>query len=139
MRYWIGSMTACLAVCFLVQARADQGKSDKELLQGSWEAVAVIVGGKDVGKEKKEKTLILVFKGDKLSTSENGKDFKDEAYKLDETKSPKQIDILTKGKAMPAIYELKDDTMRLGYGVSDMRPKDFSDAFVVITLKKKKS
>jgi len=129
-----------LTACFLFQAQAEQGKSDTDLLQGSWEAVRITIGGKEPEK-KKDITIVFTFKGDKLFTSGEGKDTKEEEYKLDATKSPKQIDIGPRGqgKGLTGIYDVKDDTLLIGYSFSDKRPNDFTDAAIVMTLKKKKS
>lgn len=126
---------ALMTVAFSVHAQAGGGKSDKDLLQGTWDLATVAFQGKDVG----GKSVSLTFKGDKIFSKEGDKAEKEEGYKIDSTKKPKEIDIMPEGKLVRAIYELKDDTFRICFGFNtEERPADFAKGDIIMTFKKKK-
>lgn len=109
--------------------------SEREKLEGEWEIVTMESEGANVpAKDMKE--LRIVFRGDEFiarSASGIGKD-RVSKYKLDPTKSPKEIDITSlegpdAGKASACIYSLEaDGQLRLCMAYFkdiDKRPKEF--------------
>jgi uncharacterized protein (TIGR03067 family) len=105
---------ACLLVASVALAAEPEG--DLKVLQGAWVIAEANLAARD---------HIDDFKGMKLAVEgENytisfGKNSDKGTLKLDATKKPKQIDLTTtkegpfKGRNLPGIYELKDDTVVL--------------------------
>jgi uncharacterized protein (TIGR03067 family) len=91
---------------------AQDKKTDKELFQGDWKVVTVQVGGKDLRDQLPRK--VVTFSGDKVTV------MGDAEYKLDPSKTPKQIDV-TVGEGPddgpdqkgthPGIYKLDGDKL----------------------------
>lgn len=103
---------------------------DLKQMQGSWVATHYVAEGKSWS-EKDLKTLKLSIKGANGTLHLRDQIFHG-SYKLDESTSPKTIDItLTegpdKGKKKLGIYEIKGDTLYLCVGAlgSDRRPTRF--------------
>ncbi len=101
----------------LVTAAQGPASSDKDLnkLQGSWKRAAAETDGKKVSAEELQKTT-LTIKGDEYILK-TGDQTRKGHIKLDATKKPKQIDIISdagpnKGKKLLGIYELEGDTFR---------------------------
>ncbi|HYV38746.1 MAG TPA: TIGR03067 domain-containing protein [Gemmataceae bacterium] len=118
-------------------SQAAVGKTDKELLQGTWTVTSFTVQGKEVGNPGKVKEFLIIFKGDNVSKKGDGQEDGPFAFTLDSTKNPKEIDMAGVPEATKGIYELKDDVLRIGMGEKG-RPKSFTDAEMIITLKKMK-
>ena len=91
---------------------AQDKKTDQELIQGDWKVVTVQVGGKDLRDQLPRK--VVTFSGDKVTV------MGDAEYKLDPSKTPKQIDV-TVGEGPddgpdqkgthPGIYKLDGDKL----------------------------
>jgi RNA polymerase sigma-70 factor (ECF subfamily) len=126
----------------------DAAKKDLAALQGTWIAVRIERSGKEAPAAML-KDFKVVFKGNKM-TIWPGRDDRTSTFKLNPAKSPKWMDHIPhegpeKGKSLPAIYELKGDTLRMCFdneGVSDARPKEFKSTegsgLCVFVLKKEK-
>jgi uncharacterized protein (TIGR03067 family) len=129
-------------------APEDKAKKDREALQGTWRWVLSEQGGKELGDDLRQHTLI--FEKDTFAVKLGGRVIVGGKFKLDPSKKPKTIDMtvtdspgdLDKGKEIHGIYELDKDTLKWCTsepGGTD-RPKEFStkegtrDLFV--TLKK---
>lgn len=135
-------------------------KKDLDLIQGVWTMDTIGWGDKKLPKDLMN-GYKFVFNGEKMTwdgaigmNSRMGKITAMEGaypgdFKLDQTKTPKEIDItlhLKKGPVqMLGIYEIKDDQLKLSYfsSKSGRRPVDFSQAgkdnvgFVVLKRAKK--
>ena len=92
-------------------AQEDAVKQEMKLLQGNWVRIYVEADGKksEDGKKEPGQAITLTINGDK---------YDGETFKLDPAKSPKHINVSTvddKGKAiaLPGIYELKGDVLKL--------------------------
>jgi RNA polymerase sigma factor (sigma-70 family) len=108
-----------------------KGKSDKELLQGSWKLISAEMGGKKAEGEEldmMQKTL-WVFKGDKLTVKFEGD------FTIDSTKDPKHLDYVPrdgpereKDKTFRCIYEIKGDQLKIGVSAvpDGARPANFT-------------
>lgn len=133
-----------LAFCPLFSTRAvAEDESDKDLkkMAGDWIPVAMELNGKKQPEEVL-KSIKLSIKGNKYNTVV-GKEKDEGTLQLDATKEPREMDISpsvgpNKGKAIPCIYEIKDDELRVCYGLSlTTRPADFKagdDAKGVVML-----
>jgi uncharacterized protein (TIGR03067 family) len=92
-------------------AKADK---DQEAFQGTWKIVAFTEGGNK--KSDEEIAMIKVnIKSDSISLDFEGQgEVKHGTFKLDSSKKPKQIDILTEaGDKVEGIYELSGDTIKI--------------------------
>jgi uncharacterized protein (TIGR03067 family) len=128
------------------QGRATQegdkgkGKSDKQLLQGKWEAVAAEKGGEKIPEEIL-KAIKLEVKGDKIFAEIVGEN-KEVPYKIDPTKKPKAIDLTIDGKDFKGIYQLDKDTLKVCTALDEnaARPKEFKaeEQTLLVTFKRVK-
>jgi uncharacterized protein (TIGR03067 family) len=110
--------------------KADAKKDkDTEAIQGKWQMASVVRNG-EVIPSNFLATGELVVKGDVYKVSLN--DISATAtFKLDPSKSPKQIDFTytdgaNKGQTIPGIYELKGEELKVCRGLDDKtsRPKN---------------
>lgn len=111
---------------------ADEDKSertDKELIQGTWQVISLEAGGKDAPKNAFRQKRFLI-KGDKISTSGKSADLR--SYQLDAKARPKAIDLPSSvsGEFAKAIYEVDGDNLKLCFSQSTKldRPRDFDTA-----------
>lgn len=137
-----------MVVAFACLLGAVDAKDDKATLQGRWQAVSSDQGGQDDPNAKQhsitfEKDTIVINRGDQV--------FVKGTFKLDGTKSPRQIDITieegpdqAKGKTALGVYELKDDTLKwaTNHPGETERPTGFGStagtSHMMVTLKKEK-
>jgi uncharacterized protein (TIGR03067 family) len=129
-RFVCWSVLVC--VCAGPLARGDGAAGAKEegkKMQGTWKPVTAELGGKPYPDEVL-KTMTLVVADGKYTVTVGGQ--KDEGtVTLDPAKSPRAMDIKgakgpNAGKTIPAIYELKGDTLRVCYDLSGKaHPKEF--------------
>jgi uncharacterized protein (TIGR03067 family) len=92
-------------------AKADK---DQEVFQGTWKIIAFTQGGNK--KSDDEIAMVkVIIKGDSISLDFDGQDeVKHGTFKLDSSKKPKQIDIMTDaGQKIEGIYELAGDTFKI--------------------------
>jgi uncharacterized protein (TIGR03067 family) len=121
------------------------GGDAKDPLKGTWSATEVEFKGRK--KPFPEGAYSLTFAaGNKLNVK-GGKKDEEGTYKVDASKKPGHLDITTKkgdkDETVQLIYEVKGDTLKLGFpmgGPAAGRPKDFTaEDTVVMYLKKQKS
>ena len=127
-------------------------KSDRDSFQGNWKLTSAETGnGKEPADEVESATLLI--KDDKMTfsmTVNNERKSQELIFKLDEAKSPRQIDI-TEGQAGDVgavhlgIYKLEGDTLTIckSHPPAD-RPADFTTKPgekwpMIIVLKRQKS
>jgi uncharacterized protein (TIGR03067 family) len=124
-------MLARIAIALICCAAADEATGDLKKMVGTWEATSYVTDGKKWD-EKDLKTVKLIVKGVGENELVQGDKTFHATYKLDETASPKTIDVTRtrgpdKGKVRLGIYELKGDTLRFCVGpVGGERPKKFA-------------
>jgi uncharacterized protein (TIGR03067 family) len=120
---------------------ADDKKSDKERIQGTW----VVTGVEAKGAAVKEgelfdqfKDMMWTFKGDSVV---NSKHYDDKAtFTIDPDKKPPTLDINVeppRKQVLHLLYRFKDDNMlQLCGQKNDERPKEFGskDGQIIITL-----
>lgn len=129
-------------------ARADE-KADEaaKKLNGTYEVVSVMIGGKADDK-KKDEVSAFVFKDGEI-TIKAGKRDETAKFTVDPSKKPAHIDIIPgKDETVPGIYETKDTDKGLELTIAFTkdaktgdRPKDFKgegERTVVIKLLRKK-
>lgn len=106
--------------------------SGNALADGGWEIVSMEVNGQAMPAETTE-GLKLTITGGKYFVNKDGEVDRG-TFSVDETKSPKQMDIHPEigpgaGKTILGIYELTGDTMRVCYQLQEgERPKGFKTA-----------
>ena len=106
-------------------------KTDLDRLQGTWNLVSAIQDGNALPEDKVKQTTI-VFKGDtfrfpgsaEYATSRAG------TIKLDETKTPKEMDaISTEKEVMLGIYALEENGYKVCFAPAGKpRPTEFTSA-----------
>jgi uncharacterized protein (TIGR03067 family) len=111
-------------VCVLAgPARAPAADTDADKIQGVWDVVSVTQGGEE---NKVVAGSKLVIAGDKMRFKK-GEEEATYRFKLDPTKKPKAIDVVTgENEKVPGIYLLERDSLKLcvdNYGKA--RPTEF--------------
>ena len=144
-------LLACTVVGLLLGADApkDDGKKDKEKLQGTWKAVTAQQRGQSQDDAEEHR---LIFSGDEFSVKKGEETVVKGKFKIDTSKKPKEIDMefieakreSVKGKTALGIYELDGDTLKWCWNKpGGERPKKFSseatDEHLLVTLKREKS
>ena len=124
----------------------DNGKKDKEKLQGTWKAVKVEEEGQSKDDDKEHR---LIFSGDEFTIEEGGQAIIKGKFKIDPSKAPKEINFeITesrkenyKDKTGLGIYKLEDDDFQFCVcqpGDTE-RPKEFSGkGNLFVTFKREK-
>ena len=139
-----------VAVAFLAAAipvtRADEKDDAAKKLNGTYEVLEVLVGGKPDPKKKENVTFVIK---DGVITVKEGEKKEDTAkFTLDPSKKPAHIDLMPgRDEKVLGIYEVKETdkgtelTIAFPKGDKDERPKDFKGegpGMVVIKLFRKK-
>ena len=110
--------TLVVVLClFAVSAGGDAGKASAGLV-GTWELTSLVDAGMMVPPEALRGARAVFTKDTFTLISPDGVEKTLYNIKVDATKSPKTIDITAtagtfKGEAVPAIYEIVGDTLRL--------------------------
>jgi uncharacterized protein (TIGR03067 family) len=116
-------MRICLLLTFVigvavtaVPAQNKGAKSDLEKLQGTWK-VTSYEDGDEKAVEEDLKGWTYTFKGNKVAQTISGKTDRADAFKLNEGKKPREIDITVDNLKGTGIYELDGDrlTVRIYY------------------------
>jgi uncharacterized protein (TIGR03067 family) len=103
------------------------GPDEKEI-QGTWKPQTAELGGKPYPQKVLEMMTLTLGDGTYAMKAEQ---LDEGTVKLMTDKTPRAMDIKgtrgpNKGKTIPAIYELKDDTLRICYDLSGKaRPEEF--------------
>jgi uncharacterized protein (TIGR03067 family) len=133
-------VAACGLFLAADKTQEKQPMGAQEKIQGSWALVSGERNGKPLPDEVIQQ-IKLIFAGNKLTTKH--KDRATEAtFRLDASKTPKEIDLNMEGQVGKGIYELEGDTLKIAHGeVGDARPKEFPKAgsgLTVLVLKRAK-
>ncbi len=136
-----------LALALVVlQAQVWAGEDDAKRLQGTWVvASAEKRGKKGVGPdfEAFAAKFRLTIQGDKYRSSGPGSEHTKGTFRVDPSKSPKEITFTrADGKQTRGIYEFRDGMFRLCSGrPGDPRPKEFKtgagSSAILLVLKQK--
>lgn len=122
------SMVVLLAL--VCPALADEATGDLKKMEGTWRATSYFADGKKVP-ARDVAIMKLIIKGSGENELQVGKQKHFGTYALDESATPKTIDIAitkgeSKGKKKLGIYELKNNTLRICVGPLDgPRPTAF--------------
>jgi uncharacterized protein (TIGR03067 family) len=118
-------ITACLLT---ILDRPDD--NDQEKLQGTWAVVAIEQSGKKLPETNPIYKRKYVFEADRLFVKgEEGNKNSDGTFKLDASKTPKEIDLSLPDITLKGVYRLEGDELKLHLGGpagGEDRPKDFS-------------
>jgi uncharacterized protein (TIGR03067 family) len=107
----------------------DSAANTLKQMAGKWVPVEATYNGEAVDRDKID-NILLTIEGDKY-TSKHGDKTDEGTLALDEAKSPVTLDVVRKksdgeAQTIPAICEVKGDTMRICYGFgAPTRPSDF--------------
>jgi uncharacterized protein (TIGR03067 family) len=108
--------------------KKDAGKkSDKDLIQGTWNIEKADRDGNAASPDE-IKGLQLIFKDDKYTLKTPGGGDLEGTFKLDPAKKPKQLEAtLASGETLKGIYKIEKDTFTLCISVvpGGERPADF--------------
>lgn len=117
----------------------DPVKKDLALLQGAWEIVGKEFMGKKAAKGEIDKLKgEMVIKDGKITQWQDDAGVKavvsEATFKIDPKAKPKALDLtytkapINEGKTIQAIYEVKDDTLKVCYAFmpDDKRPTEFA-------------
>ncbi len=125
----IAALGLLLAACNRQAPAPAVAKTDLDRFQGTWHLVMAMQDGNALPEEKVKQTTI-VFKGDtfrfpgsaEYATSKSG------TIKLDETKTPKEMDaISTEKEVMLGIYAVEENGYKVCFApVGNPRPTEFS-------------
>jgi uncharacterized protein (TIGR03067 family) len=138
-----------LSVGLLVGAQAqDDAKKEMANFKGTWSLLSVVLPTGDKGPSENDiKEMKLVFgqpADDSMVMKFGDKGEKASTYKLDPSKSPKEIDMQPSGgpKLAKGIYKLDGDTLVICANNQGDRPKEFkadkASGTSVLTLKRDK-
>lgn len=117
-----------LCPCLVLLARAEDaprgqnGRSDQQLLQGTWKVVKRVKNGQ--AEDVTEHPSTMRFAGRNVTESRDGHDVQEGTFAIDGSKSPRRITLTgTKGihadKVFEAIYSIEGDTLKLAYSTAD--------------------
>jgi uncharacterized protein (TIGR03067 family) len=134
----VGSLLCLLA---LTTQAADDKKTDKDKLQGTWVVTSVTIGGNKIDIPK-ELGSTFTFKGDKMTAHDPEKKKDEEGtFKIDEKK--KEIDLTGPSdkdpkvlETVPGLYSIDGDTLKMCFpikGPKGDRPKGFDDKECVVS------
>ena len=127
-RLFCWSVLICLAAALPALAD-DAGKEDAKKMDGTWKPVAAELAGKPFPDDALKAMKLVVSEGKYAVTV--GEQTDEGTVKLDPAKKPRAMDVVgtkgpNKGKTILAVYELKDDTLRVCYDLSGKaRPAEF--------------
>lgn len=129
----------------LTASAAEQPRDFKDI-QGTWLPIAAEIGGQPMTSDFL-KTTVLKLDDGKYEVTVGGVSDKG-TYTIDATLKPKTLDITgtegpNAGKKIPAIYELRRNTLRVCYGLGDgPRPTEFKSPpgtkFFLVTYQRQK-
>ncbi len=126
------AVVALLAVVATARPQDEASKKDLQAMEGTWTVVVHEADGKKLSAEEAKKAdSKLIVKAGKYTVYFGDKEIAAGTIKLDAAKTPKQIDAIAdegpgKGMAMPGIYEIKGDAMRVCFAQPGKdRPREF--------------
>ena len=127
----IAAFGLLLAACNRQEPAPAAPKTDSDRFQGTWYLVMAMQDGKALPDDKVKETTI-VFKGDtfRFPGSAEYATSKEGTIKLDENKTPKEMDpISTEKETMLGIYALEENGYKVCFAPAGKpRPTEFSSA-----------
>jgi uncharacterized protein (TIGR03067 family) len=111
--------TLFLVLCLLVAAKDDANKKDLDAMQGDWACESYTVSGMPLDDDNAH-SIFRTHKGDTFAVYLFRKKLSGGTFKLDATKTPKEIDLIPEGKGKEAvvkgIYKLEKGTLTVCAG-----------------------
>jgi uncharacterized protein (TIGR03067 family) len=108
-----------LVLCLLAAAKDDPNKKDQDAMQGDWACESYVVGGGALDDDNAQ-SIFRTNKGDTYTLYLFRKKIGGGTFKLDATKTPRQIDLIPEGKGKEAtvkgIYKLQKGTLTICAG-----------------------
>jgi uncharacterized protein (TIGR03067 family) len=142
-RYIFGFLiSAAMAVPARSEVVAD---ADGDRLEGEWLLASTEIQGKTLPAPAEKGGSIVFAKDRKLVMKDPGKAEKIGSYKIDDSKEPKQIDLIVSREAQPiqGIYECDGDKLKMAFsadGPKGKRPSGFKgDKVLIVHWKRQKS
>jgi len=144
-----GSVVVMIGILLGAGGKDDAVKRERDKLQGIWVFTELTDGGKKASDQERD-SMRLEFKGDKLTITikdaPKGEGPIVGTYTIDPQKSPATMDITLEANGkkftVPAIYELKGDSLKLCHAVDEggARPQAFESTpkNVLAILKRQK-
>ena len=139
-------VSAGLVLALGSAADADEVKDEHKKLDGTWSVTEAEGNGQAI-QDENLKTMKLTMKDGRYEVKV-GADTDKGNLKLDPKKKPKEVDVESvegpnQGKTFKAIYEIKDDTLKVCYQLGDGdRPTEFKttagSTFILLTFKRDK-
>ncbi len=120
--------------------------NDSGSIHGTWLPSSATLGGQPMKADFLTNTVLKLADGKYLVTVAGSPD--KGTYTINPALKPKTIDITgtdgpNAGKAIPSIYELDGDTLRICYGLGGSRPTEFKSPagtkYFLVTYHRKKS
>src|SRR4051812_47459964 len=133
---------ALFVVALALLPGADDPATDAEKLQGTWAVVRLDAGGRRPPREEVD-AMRVTFAGD-VMTLRDGKRQESGTFRLDPSKTPRELDLVPKGQEEVArfIYELDGDALRLCWrlpgGARPVAYRAEDDASRLMVLKRAK-
>jgi uncharacterized protein (TIGR03067 family) len=129
---------AALVACAVLLPGALAADADQEKLQGKWNVETFEYNGKPV---EALKGAVREFKDSKYTLKPvEGETFTG-TVKLDDAKTPKQIDLELNERTLKGIYEISGDVLKISYRLEgDERPTEFAskpDSGIVLVVHKR--
>jgi uncharacterized protein (TIGR03067 family) len=121
--------TFLLVLCLLAVTKDDPNKKDQDAMQGDWACERYVVSGMPLDDDNAQ-SIFRTNKDDGYTVYLFRKRLGGGTFKLDATKTPKQIDLMPEGKgkagAVRGIYKLEKDTLTICYAAPGKeRPATF--------------
>jgi uncharacterized protein (TIGR03067 family) len=126
----IGCYSLTIALLLGAGAWCHEAGTDAKLLEGKWTPTSAEIAGAKFPEAELKKISLQIADG--KYTVEFGAAVDKGTVKIDAAAKPKAMDIVgtegpNKGKTMLAIYEVKDDTLRICYDLTGKnRPTEFA-------------
>lgn len=140
-------MRVLFAIVLLVAApfAAADDKAELKALAGKWEVADAEVDGKKV--TETFKNLELTLENGNYAVKVGGQEDKG-TVTVDASKKPKAMDVTgtegpNRGKTYPCVYELKDDTLTVCYGLdfktrpTELKTAEKSNTMLIVYKRKK--
>jgi len=135
-------LLATVGGAVLADTKAD---ADADKVLGAWDLTSIEIKGKKTDATEGGGGTFIFAKDNKLTIKDKGKQDKGGTFKMDASKSPKEIDLIegADGEKLEAIYDLDGDTLRLAIspqGPKGKRPTalDSKQAILLVMKRQKK-
>jgi uncharacterized protein (TIGR03067 family) len=122
-------LAVAVALALSSPSTCDDAKDDAKKIQGTWVPMSGELAGKPFPDETLKTIKLVITEGKYKATV--GTESDEGTFMLDPAAKPKAMDVTgnggpNKGKTIPAVYELTDDTLTVCYNLGGKdRPTEF--------------